>query len=307
MNNLIVSVSPHLRSKTTTQIVMLDVLIALCRTLIASCIIFGARVLLVVAVTVAASILAEWGMEKLLKRPNTLADLSAVVTGLILAFNLPASVPLWQAAIGAIFAIAVVKQLFGGLGHNFANPAITGRIMMFLAFSRTMAATAAPVLADAVSGATPLAIMSGLEGTMPGYLQMFLGLHSGALGETCSLTLLLGGIYLLCRRVITWHAPVAYIATVALFSLAVGREPLYEVLSGGLLIGAIFMATDYVTTPATWSGRLIFGFGCGIITMLIRVWGSYPEGVSFSILLMNILTPFIEKWTRSKVLGGVKA
>ncbi|MBO6054571.1 MAG: RnfABCDGE type electron transport complex subunit D [Oscillospiraceae bacterium] len=307
MSQLIVSVSPHLRSKTTTQNVMLDVLIALCPTLIAAVIIFGFRALLVVAVTVAACVLSEWAMEKLLKRPNTLADLSAVVTGVILAFNLPASVPLWQAAIGAIFAIVVVKQLFGGLGHNFANPAITGRIFMFLAFSKAMAATAAPVLADAVSGATPLAIMSGLSGEMPSLLKCFLGMHSGAIGETCSLTLILGCVYMLCRRVITWHAPVAFIGTVALFSWAVGRAPLYEVLSGGLLIGAIFMATDYVTTPATWSGRLIFGVGCGLITMLIRVWGNYPEGVSFAILLMNILTPFIEKWTRSKVLGGVKA
>ena len=303
MSQLIVSVSPHLRAKTTTRSVMLDVLIALCPTLIASVVIFGLRALAVIAVTVAVCVLAEFLMEKLLRRPVTVGDLSAAVTGLILAFNLPASIPLWQAAVGALFAIVVVKQLFGGLGHNFANPAVTARVMMLISFSGTMAAVANPTIVDAVSSATPLAILGGAEGELPSLPYMLLGLRGGALGETCAATLLLGGIYLIARRVITWHAPVAFIATVFVLTWIAGENPVYQILSGGLMIGAIFMATDYVTTPATPAGRLIFGFGCGLITVLIRLWGTYPEGVSFSILLMNILTPYIEKWTRAKVLG----
>lgn len=307
MKNLIVSVSPHIRSKVTTRSVMLDVLIALCPTLIAAGILFGLRALAVVAVTVGACVLSEFATEKLLRRSVAIGDLSACVTGLILAFNLPANVPLWQAALGGVFAIVVVKQLFGGLGHNFANPAITARIMLLISFSSSMAAAASPVLADAVTGATPLAVMAGSEGVMPSVWQLLLGLHGGALGETCSLTLLLGGVYLLLRRDITWHTPVAFVGTVFVLSWLLGRSPVQEVLTGGLLLGAFFMATDYVTTPATGPGRLIFGFGCGLITILIRVWGTYPEGVSFSILLMNILTPYIEKWTRRKVIGGARA
>ncbi len=305
--DLIVSISPHIRAKTTTRGIMLDVLIALCPTLIAAVVIFGLRALAVVAVTVVACVLSEFLMQKAMRCPVTVGDLSACVTGLILAFNLPASIPLWQAAIGGIFAIVVVKQLFGGLGHNFANPAITARVMMLISFSGTMAAACNPTIVDAVSGATPLSVIAGTEGTLPGLGYMLLGLRGGALGETCALTLILGGLYLIVRRVISWHTPVAFIGTVFLFSLALGRNPVYEIFSGGLMIGAFFMATDYVTTPANWRGRLIFGVGCGLITMLIRVWGTYPEGVSFSILLMNILTPYIEKWTRSKVLGGAKA
>ena len=307
MKNLIVSVSPHIRSKVTTRSVMLDVLIALCPTLIAAGILFGLRALAVVAVTVGACVLSEFVTEKLLRRSVTVGDLSACVTGLILAFNLPANVPLWQAALGGVFAIVVVKQLFGGLGYNFANPAISARIMLLISFSSSMAAAAAPVLTDAVTGATPLAVMAGSEGVMPSTWQLLLGLHGGALGETCSLTLLLGGAYLLLRRDISWHTPVAFIGTVFVLSWLLGRNPVQEVLTGGLLLGAFFMATDYVTTPATGAGRLVFGFGCGLITILIRVWGTYPEGVSFSILLMNILTPYIEKWTRRKVIGGAKA
>ena len=303
MSNLIVSTSPHLRARTTTRSVMLDVLIALAPTLVASVIIFGLRALAVTAVTVAVCVIAEFLMEKALRREVTVDDLSAVVTGVILAFNLPANIPLWQAGVGALFAIVVVKQLFGGLGHNFANPAVTARVMLLLSFSGTMAAACSPTIVDTVSGATPLAVLDGAEGTLPSIPYMLLGLRGGALGETCAVTLLLGGVYLLARRVITWHAPVAFIATVFVLTWIAGEDPVYQVLSGGLLIGAIFMATDYVTTPATHAGRLIYGFGCGLITVVIRLWGTYPEGVSFSILLMNILTPYIERWTRAKVLG----
>ncbi len=305
MDNFVVSVSPHLRERTDTTAIMRDVLIALLPALIASFFIFGARVLLVVAVCVAASILSEWLFEKITKRPSTVRDLSACVTGVLLAYNLPVDIPIWQAILGSAIAIIVVKQLFGGIGQNFANPAITARIIMLLAFSGTMTTWTFP---DAVSTATPLAILSGqATGDLPTLTQMFLGVRGGCIGETSALALLIGGIYLLARRAISWHTPVAFIGTVFIFTLLLGEQPVYQVLSGGLLLGAFFMATDYSTTPSTDSGRIIFGVGCGLITVLIRVWGSYPEGVSFSILLMNILTPHISNLTRTKPLGGVKA
>ena len=231
-----------------------------------------------------------------------------------MAYNLPVGIPLWQAVIGSLFAIVVVKQLFGGIGQNFANPAITARIVMLLAFSGTMttwvfpdAVSGATALPDAVSSATTLSVLKG-EGTgsLPGLLDMFLGVRGGCLGETSALALLIGGAYLLIRRVISWHTPAAFVGTVFLLTLLLGKQPEYQVLSGGLLLGALFMATDYSTTPSTNSGRVIFGIGCGLITVLIRVWGNYPEGVSFSILLMNILTPYISKLTRPKPLGGAK-
>ena len=306
MANFTVSVSPHLRAKDDTHSIMRDVLIALMPALIASVAIFGERALLVEMVCIASAVLSEWAFEKLTKRPKTLNDLSACVTGLLLAFNLPVDIPVWQAALGSAIAIVVVKQLFGGLGQNFANPAITARIIMLLAFSGPMTTWA--ILPDAVSSATPLAILSGhAEGELPGLAQMFLGMRGGCLGETSALALLIGGAYLLLRRVISWHTPVAFIGTVFIFTLLLGEQPVYQVMSGGLLLGAFFMATDYATTPSTNLGRLIFGVGCGLITVLIRVWGSYPEGVSFSILLMNILTPHISSWTRTKPFGGVKA
>lgn len=305
MANFTVSVSPHLRDKTDTHTIMRDVLIALIPAAIASMAIFGERALLVEAVCVAVCVMSEWAFQKITKRPKTVEDLSACVTGLLLAFNLPVGIPLWQAALGSVIAIVVVKQLFGGLGQNFANPAITARIIMLLAFSGTMTTWSLP---DAVSSATPLPIIAGkAEGVLPALSDMFLGLRGGCLGETSALALLLGGGYLLFRRVISWHTPVAFIGTVFLLTWALGEQPVYQVLSGGLLLGAFFMATDYATTPSTDWGRIIFGVGCGLITVLIRVWGSYPEGVSFSILLMNILTPHISNWTRTKPLGGVKA
>lgn len=307
MSTMTVSVSPHVKDGMSTKTIMRDVLIALCPALVASALIFGARALLVTAVCVAVAVGSEWAYEKLIKRPSTIGDLSAAVTGVLLAFNLPVGIPLWQAAFGSIAAIVVVKQLFGGIGQNFANPAITARIIMLLAFSSTMTAWVIPGAADAVSGATPLVLLKGIEGggTLPSITQMLLGLRGGCLGETSAVALLLGGTYLLARRVISWHTPVAFIGTVFLLTLVLGRQPVYQMLSGGLLIGAFFMATDYATTPNTDWGRIIFGVGCGLITVLIRVWGSYPEGVSFSILLMNILTPYISKATRKKPFGGV--
>lgn len=309
MDKLISAVSPHFSGKRTTQNIMLDVVIALMPAAVASVIIFGWRSLLVMGVCVATCMLSEFLFEKLCKRENTVLDLSAVVTGLLLAFNLPVSIPIWQAIFGSITAIIVVKQLFGGIGQNFANPAITARIIMLVAFSGAMTSWVFPEgSVDAVSGATPLAAVSKGVTELPSYLTLFLGNHGGCLGETSVLALLLGGIYLIVRKVITWHTPVAFIGTVALMSLICGKDVLYQVMAGGLMLGAIFMATDYATSPSTKWGKVIFGIGCGLITILIRFWGNLPEGVSYSILLMNILTPYISKLTRQKPLvGGAKS
>ena len=298
-HQLTLSVSPHIPSGRNTRRIMLDVLIALLPATAAGAVIFGLRSLLVVAVTVAACVGFEALFNLAAKKPIPVGDLSAAVTGLLLALNLPANIPLWQCVIGALFAMVVVKGLFGGLGANPVNPAITARVFMLVAFG-TMAKAAFPV--DAVSSATPLASEEATS-----LMDLFLGNHGGAIGETCAAALLLGGIYLIVRRVITWHIPVAFIGTVFLTSfLMESMDPmagLAAVLSGGLLIGAIFMATDYVTSPATPWGKIIFGLGAGLITFLIRYFGVYPEGVSFAILFMNIITPYISSWTKRKVFG----
>ena len=303
---LLVSSSPHMFTRTTTSVLMRDVIIALTPSLVAAVWIFGWRALLVTAVAVAAAVLTEYLFEKAVGRENTIGDFSAVVTGMLLAFNLPVTIPLWQAALGSIIAILVVKQLFGGIGRNFANPAIVGRIVLFLSFSQAMTAWQFP---DAVSSATPLALMrAGDMNALPSLWHMFLGLKGGCLGEVSGLALLIGFAYLLIRKVISWHTPVVFVAVVFLLSWPLGGSltyALYQILSGGLLLGAIFMATDYATTPSTNWGRVLFGLGCGLFTVLIRQWGSYAEGVSFAILFMNILTPYLSKWTRSKPLGGV--
>ena len=298
-HQLTLSVSPHIHSGRSTRRIMLDVLIALLPATAAGAVIFGLRSLLGVAVTVAACVGFEALFNLAAKKPIPVGDLSAAVTGLLLALNLPANIPLWQCAVGALFAMVVVKGLFGGLGANPVNPAITARVFMLVAFG-TMAKAAFPV--DAVSSATPLASEEATS-----LMDLFLGNHGGAIGETCAAALLLGGIYLIVRRVITWHIPVAFIGTVFLTSfLMESMDPmagLAAVLSGGLLIGAIFMATDYVTSPATPWGKIIFGLGAGLITFLIRYFGVYPEGVSFAILFMNIITPYISSWTKRKVFG----
>ncbi|MDE6282309.1 MAG: RnfABCDGE type electron transport complex subunit D [Oscillospiraceae bacterium] len=313
MDRMVVSVNPHIYAKDTTQTIMRDVLIALFPAVIASIVFFGIQALLVEAVCVAVAVLCEWAFEKICKKPITVTDLSAAVTGLLLGLNLPVSIPLWQAAFGSFVAIIVVKQFFGGIGQNFANPAITARVIMLVAFSGAMTnwvpAAFSNAPADAVTAATPLALLGseGVAGELPTYLQMFLGARGGSMGETSCLALLIGFIYLLYRRVISWHTPVAFIGTVLVCTALLGQQPLYQVMAGGLFIGAIFMATDYTTSPPTPAGKLIFGVGCGLITVLIRVWGNYPEGVSFSILLMNILNPYISGWTKTKPFGGVQA
>lgn len=305
MEKLIVTSSPHVKSSTTTSTIMRDVIIALIPALIASNIIFGLRAGLVTAVCVASCVGFEYLSRRIMNKKNTISDLSAVVTGIILAFNLPSTMPLWMCVIGSFVAIVIVKQLFGGIGQNFANPAITARIVLLVSFGTQMTNWAAPkiaAVADAVSGATPMAQIA--VGETPNLLNMFLGTTGGSLGETSALALLIGGIYLVYRKVINPIIPVAFIGTVFVFTAVLGVNPLAQILGGGLFLGAIFMATDYSTSPVTNMGKLIFGIGCGFITVLIRVFGSYPEGVSFAILLMNILVPYIDKATRLKALGG---
>lgn len=303
-NDLILSVSPHIRSNITTRRIMLDVVISLLPAAIAGTLIFGIRSLAVIAVCVASAVISEYLFNKAAKKPNTITDLSAVVTGLLLSLNLPANTPLWQAAVGAAFAIIFVKCVFGGIGQNFANPAITARIFMLVAFG-SMSSAAFPKNIDAVSSATPLAVLQ--NGGEVKITDLLLGTRGGSIGETCTVALIIGGLYLIFRRVISWHTPVIFVATVFLFTFAVKGDAftaLEYTLSGGLFIGAIFMATDYATTPVTKWGKVIFGIGAGILTVLIRLWGVYPEGVSFAILLMNILTPYIDKWTAKKPFGG---
>lgn len=285
---------------------MLDVIIALTPALIASVVIFGVPALVMTAVCALSCVLFEYLFRKLTKRDCVIGDLSAVVTGMLLAFNLPVTLPYWMAIIGCFFSIVIVKQLFGGIGHNFVNPALLGRAVLFISFSAQMSNWAEPFDysfgADALTSATPL---SG--GKIPGYLDMFLGVMGGSLGETCTLALLIGGIYLVVRKVINPVIPLTYLATVAVITLIAGADPLFHLLSGGLMLGAIFMATDYTTSPTTFWGKVIFAAGCGIVTSLIRLYGTYVEGVSFAILFMNVLVPYIEKATRPKVFGEVKA
>lgn len=303
-SKLHISVSPHIRAKRSTRDIMLDVIIALLPATIAGVIFFGIPALTLIIACVASAVLSEAVFYLVLKRELPIGDLSAVVTGLLLALNLSANIPVWQAIIGSVFAIIIVKCFFGGIGCNVVNPAITGRVFMLIAFG-TMAKSAFPL--DSVATATPLVELG--SGNVPNLLDLFIGKVGGCIGETSVAALLIGFVYLLVRRVISWHIPVVYIATVFLFTFAVKGDltvALAYILSGGLFIGAIFMATDYVTSPSTSWGKVVFGLGAGVITVLIRLWGNYPEGVSFAILLMNILNPFIEKWTPRKVFGGQK-
>ena len=290
---------------------MLDVLIALLPACVMGCIIFGIRALLVLFACTASAVLAEFVFNLLTKRRQTVTDFSAAVTGLLLGMNLRADAPIWMCVIGSVFAIIVVKCLFGGLGCNFANPAITGRVFLLICFAGSLAGGAAPRLSSApelTSGATPLVVLAD-GGELPSLLDMFLGLNGGAIGETCALALIVGYIYLVARKIINYEIPIIFVMTVFLFSLIADNSltvALYQILSGGLILGAVFMATDYVTTPITRTGKMLFAFGAGLITFLIRTFGNYPEGVSFAILFMNILSPYIEKWTAKRALGGKK-
>lgn len=314
-DKLIVSSSPHLRKNNSTQRIMLDVIIALIPAVIASIVFFGYWAVITLAVSLAACVLSEFVCRLVMKREQTIGDLSAVVTGILLALNLPANINPLITAFGGVIAIVVVKQMFGGLGQNFANPAMTARIVLLVSFPVHMTTWVAPFFytggVDAVTTATPLGIIAEGTGTMPSYLDMFLGNIGGCMGETSVLAILLGGIYLIVRRIINPLVPLAFVGTVAAISgfahIFTGRDVLVDILSGGLMLGAFFMATDYATTPVNWRGRVVFAVGCGIITMLIRLFGSLPEGVSYSILLMNVLTPYIEAMTRTKTFGAKRA
>jgi electron transport complex protein RnfD len=306
-NKLHASFSPHIKSNNSTMRTMLDVIIALVPATVVSVLLLGVNALLVIATCVISAVACEFIFNIIIKKEQTISDLSAIITGLLLALNLPANIPLWQAAIGSAFAIILVKGIFGGLGKNIVNPAMTARVFMLLAFG-SMVDYTLPEGMDAASGATPLVQLA--NGEKLTLWNLFFGNHGGSLGETCALALIVGGIYLLVRKVITWHIPVAFIGTTFLLTLLiVGGDvemAVAWILSGGLMIGAFFMATDYVTSPSTAKGKLIFGIGAGVITVLIRFFGGYPEGVSFAILLMNIVNPYIDSLTARKLFGGKK-
>ncbi len=302
----IVSSSPHLHSGDSTRMIMLDVLIAMIPALVASVWLFGWRSLGVVAVCVASCVASEYLSRLILRRPQTVGDLSCVVTGVLLGFNLPVTIPLWQAAIGGVVAIVVVKQMFGGIGQNFVNPALVGRIVLMMSFPAAMNNYPIPsfMQVDAVTTATPLAVPDG-EAAYD-LVSLLFGTHGGALGETCAVALMLGGVYLVIRRVITPTIPLVFIGTVFVLSWCIEGniyDATYQILSGGLMLGAVFMATDYTTSPITAIGKVIFALGCGVLTVLIRQFGSLPEGVSFSIVIMNILVPLIEKATYALPFG----
>ena len=315
---LTVSASPHVRSAQTVSGIMLNVIIALIPALAASVWLFGPRVLLICLVTIGTCMLSEYLSRKIMKRSNTLGDLSAVVTGLLLAFNLPVSIPLWQAAIGSVIAIVVVKQLFGGIGQNFVNPAITGRIILMVSFPTAMTTWIKPLSwldkgAEAVTTATPLTMMTKggeLSDGLPSLVDMLIGIRGGSLGETCAVALIIGGVYLMIRKIISPAIPLSFIGTVAVIMLIAGKGSFtfvaYQLLSGGLMLGAFFMATDYATSPINLKGRIIFGIGCGLITCFIRRFGSYPEGVCYSILIMNCTTWLLDKYIRPTIYGAVK-
>ena len=304
MEKMLVSPSPQIRDNISTSKVMTHVLVALCPALAMSAYVFGGRALMLTGFCMITALIWERLCNLIMKRPDSTKDVSALVTGMLLAFNLPVTMPYWQAAIGTFVAIVIVKQLFGGLGQNFANPAIVGRIVLMLAFTGNMTHWVVPFYDpdNIVTGATPLAAAHSAPAD---YLDLFLGKVVGCLGEVSAAALLIGGIYLIMMKIISVHTPLAFIGTVFVFSYLCGEDGIYQILAGGVMLGAFFMATDYVTTPVTKTGKVIFGIGCGVITCVIRFFGSYPEGVSFSILLMNILTPYIDMITKTKPLGAI--
>ena len=317
---LIASSSPHIRSKDDTRSIMVDVCIAMLPALFMSVAVFGINALILTVVSVVACVFWEWLYRKLMKKTCSVGDFSAVVTGMLLALVCPVSLAWWQIVIGAFFAIVVVKQLYGGIGCNFLNPALAGRAVLVASYAGAMTSWVKPaekffaVSADVTTGATPLALMKdGAFDQLPELSDMFLGFIGGSLGETSAIALLIGFLYLLIRKVISWEIPVAYVATVAVISLisapaGIGAVDymLYSVLGGGLLLGAIFMATDYATSPVTKPGQLVFGIGCGLLTVLIRRFGSYPEGVCYSILIMNCCTWLLDKYIKPTIYGAPK-
>ena len=310
-HTLHVSASPHLHCGMHTRNLMGEVVIALLPSVIASVVLFGPRSLAVIAVCVAAAIASEYLSRLVMKRSQTVGDLSCIVTGVLLALNLPVTVPLWQAVFGVVVAIVVAKQMFGGLGQNFVNPALVGRIVLMGSFPVEMNDWVKPLSwmngTDAVTSATPLAVLGENPDASFDTLELFFGLRGGCLGEACIFALLLGGIYLMIRGIIRPLIPVTYLATVFILTWILGQNPVVHLLSGGLMIGAVFMATDYASCPINRAGKFVYAIGCGLLTVLIRLYGSLPEGVSFAIVIMNILTPLIEKVTRPLPFGSGKA
>ena len=318
-NKFIVAPAPHMRNPHSTQSLMRDVIIAMLPALADSAWVYGLNVLYVTAIAVVSCVLVEYLIQKfLVKGAPTICNLSAVVTGILLAFNLPSDIPWWIIVIGAVVAIGVAKMTFGGLGHNPFNPALVGRVFLLIAYPVQMTSFAQPVggeYVDAFAGATPLAALKAkaIEVGDVNLLNMFAGIMPGSMGEIAAAALLVGGLYMLWRRVITWHIPVAVLGSMAAFAFIValtqgGGEALYalpafHLLAGGAMLGAIFMATDYVTSPMTPKGMIIYGVGIGVITMVIRMWGAYPEGMSFAILLMNAVTPLINKYVKPRRFG----
>ena len=313
-NRLIVSSSPHVQSTTKVSTIMRDVIIALLPATFAGIYYFGMPALINIIVSILGAVAAEFLVQKAMKRKVTISDLSAVVTGLLLAMNVPPSLPWWITLIGSAFAIVLAKQVFGGLGHNFINPALAARAMLLASWPVQMTTWSAPG-ADAISTATPLALIKGATDTVisngsgaVSMMDLFIGRTGGCIGETSAVLLLLGGIYLIYRGVISYHIPVVYMATVyiltTIFSGMDFTMGLYNILSGGLFLGAFFMATDWVTSPISRKGRIIYALGLGILTSLIRLRGSYIEGVCYSILIMNMLTPLIDSFTRTTPFGG---
>ena len=321
---LIASSSPHIRSKDDTRSIMIDVCIAMLPALAMSVYVFGWQALVLTLISVVSCVFWEWVYRKLMKKSNSVGDMSAVVTGMLLAFVCPVSLPWWAIVIGSFFSIVVVKQLYGGIGCNFLNPALAGRAVLVASYAGAMTTWVQPGFKNAISvfgsaadvatGATPLALMKdGAFDALPTIGQMFMGSVGGSLGETSALCLLAGFVYLLGRKVISWHIPVSYVATVAIVSLisapaGIGAVDymLYSVLGGGLMLGAIFMATDYATSPVTKAGQLVFGLGCGLLTVVIRRFGSYPEGVCYSILIMNCCTWLLDKYIKPTIYGAPK-
>jgi len=303
-----VSSSPHIKSNDSVQGIMRDVIIALIPAIFAGIYFFGIQAFLVTLVSVLSCIAAEALWQKLTHRKITIGDLSAVVTGLLLAFNMPAAVPLWLPAIGGFFAIIIVKQFFGGIGQNIMNPALAARAFLLASWPVHMTNWTV----DGIASATPLALLKSGSDALPSLMNVFVGNIGGCIGDTSVLALLIGAAYLLYRKIISWHTPVAFIGSVFILTLILGRDglmtgnALYEICTGGLILGAFFMATDYSTSPMTKKGQVIFGLGCGVLTTVIRLYGGYPEGVSYAILIMSLFVPFIDKFTAPRIFGEVK-
>ncbi len=308
MQQLILSGAPHIRSGQSTRRIMLDVVIALLPAAVAAVIFFGASSLLTIALCIASAVGCEAAIQHFTKKSITISDCSAIVTGLLLALNLPPNAPWYLSVCGSAFAIIIVKQCFGGLGNNFMNPALAARCFLLISWPVAMTTFTAPFAVDAVASATPLGVLKEGGEMLPSVWNMFIGNVGGSIGETSALALLIGAAYLLIRKVISWRIPLMYLLTVAVITLVWGKPDmiLFELFAGGLMLGAFFMATDYASSPASPKAQLVFGVGCGVVTMVIRIFGGYPEGVSFSILFMNLLTPLLDKALRPKVLGEVK-